>query len=203
MFEHLNLILFSALNAHAGLTGWQLLGAVFAAEWLIFLMPLSLVMLWLGGSGPAREVALRAFLAAVCALTINGLIGHLWYSPRPFVVEVGHTFLLHDADSSFPSDHATSIFSVALVLAFSQVRAARRIGWVLLPLALVVAWSRVYLGVHWPKDMMGALAVSATMALLVQAPAVRALCARMLLPATENLYRRVLAVPIGRGWLRP
>lgn len=203
MIEHLNLILFSALNAHAGLTGWQLLGAVFAAEWLIFLVPLALVTLWLGGSGPAREVALRAFLAAVCALTINGLIGHLWYSPRPFVLEVGHTFLLHDADSSFPSDHATSIFSVALVLAFSGVQTARRIGWTLLPLALVVAWSRVYLGVHWPKDMMGALAVSATTALLVQAPGVRALCAQMLLPAAQQLYRRMLAVPIGRGWLRP
>lgn len=201
MFEHLNLILFSTLNAHAGLTGWQLVGAVFAAQWLIFLVPLSLVMLWLGG-GPGREVALRAFIAAACALTLNGLIGHFWYSPRPFVLEIGQTFLLHDADSSFPSDHATSIFSVALVLAFSQVQEARRIGWLLLPLALVVAWSRVYLGVHWPKDMAGALVVSATMAWLVQTPALRAACAQ-LLPLMESVYRRVLAVPIGRGWLRP
>ncbi|MEX5748583.1 phosphatase PAP2 family protein [Massilia sp. X63] len=201
MFEHLNLILFSTLNAHAGLTGWQLVGAVFAAQWLIFLVPLSLVMLWLGG-GPGREVALRAFIAAACALTLNGLIGHFWYSPRPFVLEIGQTFLLHDADSSFPSDHATSIFSVALVLAFSQVQEARRIGWLLLPLALVVAWSRVYLGVHWPKDMAGALVVSAAMAWLVQTPALRAACAQ-LLPLMESVYRRVLAVPIGRGWLRP
>lgn len=202
MFEHLNLILFSALNAHPGLTGWQLLGAIFAAQWLIFVMPLSLVMLWIGGTGPAREVALRAFIAALCALTLNGLIGQVWYSPRPFVLEVGQTFLLHDPDSSFPSDHATSIFSVALVLAFSRVQEARRIGWMLLPLALVVAWSRVYLGVHWPKDMVGALLMSAAMARLVSTPAARAFCAS-LLPATENLYRRVLAVPIGRGWLRP
>ena len=201
MFEHINLILFSALNAHAGLTGWQLMGAVFAAQWLIFLMPLSLVMLWFGG-GPGREVALRAFIAAACALTLNALIGQFWYSPRPFVLEVGETFLLHDPDSSFPSDHATSIFSVALVLAFSRVQEARRIGWILLPLALVVAWSRVYLGVHWPKDMAGALAVSAAMAWLVQTPALRAACAT-LLPLMERVYRRVMAVPIGRGWLRP
>jgi undecaprenyl-diphosphatase len=201
MFEHLNLILFFTLNAQAGLTGWQLMAAIFAAQWLIFVMPLSLVMLWLGG-GPGREVALRAFIAAGCALTLNALIGHFWYSPRPFVAEVGQTFLLHAPDSSFPSDHATSIFSVALVLAFSRVQEARRVGWMLLPLALVVAWSRVYLGVHWPKDMAGALLMSASMALLVQTPAVRAACAQVL-PVVENLYRRVLAVPIGRGWLRP
>jgi len=202
MIEHLNLLLFSALNAHAGLAGWQLLSAVFAAQWLIFLMPLSLLMLWMGGTGPAREVALRALVAAVCALTVNGLIGHFWYSPRPFVLDVGHTFLLHDPDSSFPSDHATSIFSVALVLAFSRVQEARRIGWMLLPLALVVAWSRVYLGVHWPKDMAGALVVSAAMAWLASTPVLRAACAK-LLPLMEGVYRRVMAVPIGRGWLRP
>lgn len=201
MFEHLNLILFSALNAQAGLTGWQLLAAVFAAQWLIFLVPLSLVVLWLGG-GPAREVALRAFLAAACALTLNALIGQFWYSPRPFVLEVGQTFLFHAPDSSFPSDHATSIFSVALVLAFSQVQEARRIGWALLPLALVVAWSRVYLGVHWPKDMAGALIVSATMAWLASTPVLRAACTA-LLPVAESVYRRVLALPIERGWLRP
>ncbi|MBQ5941000.1 phosphatase PAP2 family protein [Massilia sp. AB1] len=201
MVEHWNLIAYSALNAHAGLSSWQLLGAVFAAEWLIFLMPLSLVLLWAGG-GAGREVALRACLAAVCALALNGLIGQLWYSARPFVAGAGHTFLFHDPDSSFPSDHATSIFSVALVLAFSAVPLARRLGLALLPLALVVAWSRIYLGVHWPKDMAGALLVSGTMAFLAHTPAARAACAG-LLPALETLYRRVLALPIGRGWLRP
>jgi undecaprenyl-diphosphatase len=89
MIEHVNLILFSVLNAHADLTGWQLLGAMFAAEWLIFLVPFSLVLLWASGTGPRREVAARAFLAAACALTLNAMIGHLWYSPRPFVAEVG------------------------------------------------------------------------------------------------------------------
>ncbi len=202
MFEHLNLTLFSVFNAQAGLEGWQLMVAVFAAQWLIFLMPLALVLLWLGGGGTGRDVALRALIAAVCALSLNGLIGQAWYSPRPFVAEIGHTFLLHDPDSSFPSDHATSMFSVALVLAFSQVDSARRVGLILLPLSLVVAWSRVYLGVHWPKDMAGALVMSASMAALVYTPAVRAACAQ-LLPLAEQLYRRVLAVPIGRGWLRP
>ncbi|WP_212761065.1 hypothetical protein [Telluria aromaticivorans] len=55
---------------------------------------------------------------------------------------------------------------------------------------------------HWPKDMAGALVMSASMAVLVYTPAVRAACAQ-LLPMMEQVYRRLLAVPIGRGWLRP
>ncbi len=202
MFEQLNLILFSAMNAHAGLAGWQLGGAIFAAEWLILLVPAFLVWLWVRGDAHQREAAVRAFLAAGCALTLNMLIGLLWYNPRPFVAEVGHTFLYHDPDSSFPSDHATSMFSVALVLAFSQVRAARRLGLLLLPLAPVVAWSRVYIGVHWPLDMIGALAVSAGMALLFQTR-IAALACGIVVPLMERIYRRVLARPIARGWFRP
>lgn len=201
MLQDMNLKLFSALNAHAELAGWHLTGAIFAAEWLIFVVPCSLVLLWTRG-GANREVALRAFVAACCALALNALIGQLWYSPRPFVAEVGHTFLFHDPDSSFPSDHATSIFSVALVLAFSKATKARRLGLAMLPLAVIVAWSRVFLGVHWPKDMVGALLMSGVMAVLVHTPEARAACARVL-PAFETLYRRVLALPIGRGWLRP
>ena len=202
MLDQLNLTLFSALNADAGLAGWRLAGAVFAAEWLIMLVPLFLVLLWINGDQPQREVALRAFLAAACALTINMCIGLLWFNPRPFMAEIGHTFMYHAPDSSFPSDHATSIFSVALVLAFSRIAAARRLGAVLLPSSLVVAWARVYLGVHWPMDMFGALIVSGSIALLFTTRLAMA-ASTALVPLLETVYRRVLALPIARGWFRP
>jgi len=56
--------------------------------------------------------------------------------------------------------------------------------------------------VHWPKDMIGALLVSSGFALLACTPFAQAACAR-LLPMLESVYRRLLALPIGRGWLRP
>ena len=88
------------------------------------------------------------------------------------------------------------------MLAFSRAPLARTLGLVLLPLSLLVAWSRVYLGVHRPKDMASALMVSLGFALLACTPLARAASGRIL-PALEGLYRRVLALPIGRGWLRP
>jgi undecaprenyl-diphosphatase len=202
MFEQLNSLLFSLVNAAPGLAGWRLTGAVFAAEWVIMLVPAGLVMLWIRGTAREREAAVRALLTAVCALTVSMLIGMMWPHPRPFVTGVGHTFMHHAADSSFPSDHATSMFSVALALVFSRTRRAHQFGAFLLPMSVLMAWSRVYLGVHWPLDMVGAFLVSAAMAVLVGRPAGVHACAA-LVARMETIYRRVLAAPIARGWLRP
>lgn len=202
MLENFNVQWFSLLNADAGLHGWRLELAVFAAQWLIMLVPIGLAGLWMSGQAAQREAAVRAAVATTSALAINALIGIAWYHARPFAAGVGHAFLRHTADSSFPSDHGTVMFTVSLVLAFSREPAARRFGTSLLPLAVVVAWSRVFLGVHWPIDMLGAAAVSLCMALLFCARQADGLCG-VLAGAIAVVYRRVLAAPIARGWLRP
>jgi undecaprenyl-diphosphatase len=202
MLENINLLWFSMVNANAGLHGWRLELALFSAEWLILLVPIGLAGLWMSGAGAQREAAVKALLATCCALGMNAVIGLLWYHPRPFVAGVGRSFMHHAPDSSFPSDHGTIMFTVALVLAVSSVPAARRFGRSLLPLAFVVAWSRVFLGVHWPMDMLGALAVAVGVTLLFQARLFEHLCAALTAPL-GTLYRRLLARPIARGWLRP
>lgn len=202
MFDQLNQYLFAIFNSSPGLDGWRLHGAIFAAEWLIMIVPLGLVLMWINGGTEQREAAVRAFLAAVIALTINKLISLGWSHPRPFVAEIGQTFMHHAPDSSFPSDHGTSMFSVALALVFGPLREARRFGLALLMLALPVAWARVFLGVHWPLDMVGALLVSTFAAVLINTRPGQALAAA-LVPLMQTVYRRVLAAPIARGWLRP
>ena len=75
MFDQLNQYLFAIFNSSPGLEGWRLHGAIFAAEWLIMIVPLGLVLMWMNGGTEQREAAVRAFLAAAIALTINKLIG--------------------------------------------------------------------------------------------------------------------------------
>lgn len=202
MLEHLNLLCFSLLNADAGLHGWRLALGVFAARYLILLVPLGLAGLWIGGQPLQREAAVKALAATACALALNALIGLLWYHARPFAGGIGHSFLHHAPDSSFPSDHGTIMFTVALVLASARAPAARRFGAAMLPLAVAVAWARIFLGIHWPLDMVGALGVGVAMTLLFRTVAVDGPCAA-LAGTMATLYRRLLARPIARGWLRP
>jgi undecaprenyl-diphosphatase len=202
MLENINLLWFSMLNSNPGLHGWRLELALFAAEWLILLVPIGLAGLWMSGVGAQREAAVKALAATGVALGINAVIGLLWYHARPFVAGVGHSFMHHAPDSSFPSDHGTIMFTVALVLAAGSVPVATRFGRSLLPLAFAVAWSRVFLGVHWPMDMIGALGVAVGVTLLFQARLADSFCG-VLTVTLGTLYRRVLARPIAWGWLRP
>jgi membrane protein DedA with SNARE-associated domain len=58
-----------------------------------------------------------------------------------------HTFIPHATDSSVPSDHATVFSAIGLTLVFGSIRSVT--GWAILLLGVCVAWSRVFLGVHF------------------------------------------------------
>ena len=192
-----NTTVFLWLNATAHPATWLLALARFAAQDLIFAAPLLLVAGWLWRRQAPRAALVHAALAALLGLGLNQLIGLAWTEPRPFVLGVGHQFLAHAADSSFPSDHLTVIWGVAFALMLH--RDWRRAGFGLALLGLPVAWARIYLGVHWPLDMIGAAAVGLASALLIQPwhAAVGKLTAAMNL-AYHKLGKRL----ISRRWIR-
>ena len=99
-------------------------------------------------------------MAALIGLALAQVITAIWYHPRPFEIGLGRQLLDHAPEASLPSDHATLLFSLALPLLFCAT--ARRWGAVFLALGVVTAWSRIYLGVHFPLDMIGAFAVASS-----------------------------------------
>src|SRR3546814_14174233 len=73
------------------------------------------------------------------------------------MIPLGHTFVAHAPDSSFPSDHLTLWWAVAFCV-LAQGR--RRLGILLAVSGLPIAWARIYVGVHFPLAMVGAAAVA-------------------------------------------
>jgi len=200
-FARLDAWLFVHINADAGLSGWRLEGTIALAQALVYLAPAVLLALWFAGGQPRRSAAVIALLAASGALLTNQLIALAWYRPRPFVAGIGHAFLQHVADSSFPSDHVTVLAATGLALWSARAALGRTPSAVLLAAALAVGWARVYLGVHYPGDVIGALAVAGLSLAVTQSRVGRSLCAG--LTATgERLHRRLFAIPIARGWVR-
>ncbi|HVB49800.1 MAG TPA: phosphatase PAP2 family protein [Burkholderiales bacterium] len=197
----LDLLAFEHINASAGLAGWHLEVATLLAVWPVYLVPLSLVALWLSGAGAARIAAVRAVSCASLALLINQAIGLAWYRPRPFVLGLGHVFLAHAADSSFPSDHMTALAATGIALWTSPARSARYVGIALTAAGLVAGWARVFLGIHYPGDMLGALAIAALTVLAFSNAFGRLSCTWMTL-RVESVYRRLLSRPIARRWIR-
>lgn len=125
---------------------------------------------WLG-----QRALLSAVVGVVLALCLNILLGALIFEPRPFISHPGvvHKLIAHAADASFPSDHEAVAMSIALTLVFyviwllgrfSRERADARLGrvapallgaLVAVAMAVFIGFARVYVGVHYPVDIVG------------------------------------------------
>ncbi len=124
-----------------------------------------MIVAWVRSARIFRFALLDGAVSIAIGLGINRGIGLLWTHPRPFAMGLGNQLLPHGADSSFPSDHGTLMFALALSLLFNKD--ARKWGATMLAVAFGVAWSRIYLGVHFPADMAGSFVVATASAGLV------------------------------------
>jgi undecaprenyl-diphosphatase len=199
--ESINHTLFLWLNAPADALHWHIVFAIALARWLVCLIPFSLTALWCMG-GLSRRAAVNALIALLIALAIDHLLREIWFQPRPFMIGLGQQYLAHQPTGSFPSNHTATMLAAGFALRAVQHRLACGLGWLLLVLAVPVAWARIYLGVHMPFDNVGALGVALVSFALVHSAPSAAVCgwAQTMLEAG---YRRLFIRFIARGWLRP
>ncbi|WP_427921046.1 phosphatase PAP2 family protein [Streptomyces sp. cg40] len=138
---------------------------------LLIAMVLLVVWCWWSVRRRADEDAAQSVaalvwtpLAAAIAVLVNVPIRGFVERPRPFLDHTGIDVLVSGkTDYSFVSDHATITMAMGVALFVAN----RRFGLVGIGLALVEGFCRVYMGVHYPTDVIGGFALGTAVALLL------------------------------------
>ncbi|MEW2511098.1 phosphatase PAP2 family protein [Streptomyces sp. NPDC046870] len=173
------------------------------------LLAMVLLVLWCwwsvrrrGGEEAAPSVAALVWapLAAGLAVLVNVPIRGFVERPRPFVDHQGLDVLVSGkTDFSFVSDHAT----ITMALGVGLFVAHRRFGLAGIGLALLEGFCRVYMGVHYPTDVVGGFALGTAVVLLLSPLATALLTPLMRAversPRAGWLVRRRSAGTGGRG----
>ncbi|MET7618023.1 phosphatase PAP2 family protein [Streptomyces sp. NPDC005408] len=114
------------------------------------------------GSSPRTAMALAAPLVVVTAFAVDAIIKSLVRGQRP--CQTLHTVTLEACPSagdwSFPSNHAAIAAAAAVAIWLTH----RGLGAIAVPAALLMAFARVWVGVHYPHDVILGLIVGAAVA---------------------------------------
>ncbi|MFF4802745.1 phosphatase PAP2 family protein [Streptomyces sp. NPDC001351] len=178
---------------------------------LLLAMVLLVVWCWWsvrrrGDEDAASSVAALVWapVAAALAVLVNVPIRGFVERPRPFRTHDGLDVLVSGkTDFSFVSDHAT----ITMAMAVGVFVANRKFGLVGIGLALLEGFCRVYMGVHYPTDVVGGFALGTAVALLLSPVAMLLLTPVM--KAVEGsawggwLVRSRGRVAVGQGALIP
>lgn len=154
--SHLDTSLFYFLNVQLANPVFDRIMPVLTATGNLRLaaLPAGLFWLWKGGNKGRWAVLYAAVAWSASDLFNSNLIKSLFERPRPcltlpdvhLLVGCGQTF-------SFPSGHAVTSFALAVFLTLVYPRTK----WVLFPVAFLVSYSRIAVGVHYPFDTLAGM----------------------------------------------
>lgn len=142
-------LIFHFLNNFFGRNNYLNLIFKFLSVYLIYAIPIFLILYWFFGQ---KKIALRATLAGLLAWqVICNLIGHFYFRPRPFTELPLREFLFHRPSYSFPSDHAAFLFALAYSFYLSG---KKKTGFWLFGMAVLISITRIIVGFHYPLDIL-------------------------------------------------
>jgi undecaprenyl-diphosphatase len=163
---NLDLVIFNFIHNWSGYSRFLDLLGVFFAQYLGWLLGvLFLILSFLEKNW--RQRCYNFFIGLLSILLARGLvvevISFFYERPRPYVALVFKPLIALEFSASFPSGHAAVFFALAMTAYFIR----RRWSYYFFAGALLVSLGRIFVGVHWPADVLAGAAVGIFSAWLV------------------------------------
>ena len=150
----MDLQIFQAINNFAGRWSWlDWLGRFFATDvaYIIVIVMVLICILY----KPLRRTIFVSFVSASIARgVIVTIIRWLYHRPRPILVTDVHALVVNN-EWSFPSGHASFFFALATGVFLYN----RKWGIVLYIFSVLMGLARIFVGVHWPSDILAGAAL--------------------------------------------
>ncbi|WP_440531865.1 phosphatase PAP2 family protein [Variovorax sp. YR566] len=162
--QDLDFALFRLINAGMSVPAWSLGFAEFSSDLLPALLTLGIGVCALF-SRRWRYALFTVLMSVLAVWLIVNMIRAVAPIPRPAFYGLGIQWVPQGVRPGFPSLHAAGTFAAAFALWCLPSR------WPMLAallVAAVVAWSRVYLGLHFPSDIVAAAMLGALVSIVVE-----------------------------------
>lgn len=162
----LHFFIFNSLHSLVGLWGALDRAAIFFAKDAAYFVALAFIIFFFFGIRSSRLRVMFFMESALALIVAVGLLLEgartLFYFARPFEAMDFTPLISGSYTSSFPSGHATLVFALsALVFPYN-----RKLGTALFALSALIGAARVFVGVHWPIDIIGGAVLGIGSALL-------------------------------------
>jgi undecaprenyl-diphosphatase len=158
-------LIFQKINNLAGQCSWFDKLMIFLAEYLIYVLLVGgLVYLFFSYQRQWKKL-IPVILAIILSRgIITEIIRFFYYRPRPFLTHQVISLVSHDISGSFPSGHMTFIFPLIYFVALAN----KKMGWGFLVLGVLMGLARIYVGVHYPLDIIFGILIGVLSAWLIE-----------------------------------
>ncbi len=115
-----------------------------------FFIAVGLVLYWFFN----KKIAFKLVFVFIFSAVTNDLLKGIFARPRPYTIDPSlNVTMSTTVGHSFPSGHAQNAAVVSTVLHRTYGRKTKWLNWVLLAIIIIVPFTRVYLGQHYPTDV--------------------------------------------------
>lgn len=159
---NLDLKFFNLINGLVGKYKWLDKSGIFFAKYFIYILVgfIFLFYIFINNFNFAFNLIISGFLALFFAKVIN-----LFYKrKRPSQVNVGKNLIKPWHNPSFPSRHTSFAFGFSFFVLLYNLP----LGILLIVFSAIIGISRIFVGVHWPTDILGGIVMGLISALIIQ-----------------------------------